>query len=139
MGKAEKAFCSICMIILLFFFCAVSIRTFTRQVLVKYFGINNSFTNIILFDVQTLNDVNEATENMILANAQMLKDNTEKTTKLLENPSISIEKLQKAYQDIYTAIETQEASSRRVVASSKEFVAKLEDMNKEMKTKLLNQ
>ncbi|OCA86962.1 toxic anion resistance protein [Pradoshia sp. D12] len=89
--------------------------------------------------ITAINDVNEATENMILANAQMLKENTEKTTKLLENPSISIEKLQKAYQDIYSAIETQEASSRRIIASSKEFVTKLDDMNREMKTKLLNQ
>ena len=89
--------------------------------------------------ITAINDVNEATENMIMANAQMLKDNTEKTTKLLENPSVSLEKLQKAYQDIYSAIETQEASSRRIISSSKEFVAKLDDMNREMRTKLLNQ
>lgn len=89
--------------------------------------------------ITAINDVNEATENMILANAQMLKDNTEQTTKLLENPSISLDKLQKAFQDIYTAIETQEASSRRIISSSKEFVDKLDDMNREMKTKLLNQ
>jgi uncharacterized protein YaaN involved in tellurite resistance len=89
--------------------------------------------------ITAINDVNEATENMIMANAQMLKDNTERTTKLLENPSVSIEKLQKAYQDIYSAIETQEASSRRIISSSREFVAKLDDMNREMRTKLLNQ
>lgn len=88
--------------------------------------------------INAVNNVNEATENMLMANARMLKDNTEETSKLLENPSISIEKLQQAFNDIYSAIETQEASSRRIIASSKDYVEKIEVLNKDIKTKLLD-
>ena len=56
MKKTEKVFCSICLAILMFFFCTIIIRTVTRQVLVKHLGINNVFTNVVLFDVQNIND-----------------------------------------------------------------------------------
>lgn len=86
--------------------------------------------------IDAINNVNEATENMIMGNARMLKENTEETTKLLENPSISIEKLQEAYNDIYSAIEAQEQSSRRIVSNSKEFVDKLDELNSDMRNKI---
>lgn len=88
--------------------------------------------------INAVNNVNEATENMLMANARMLKDNTEETSKLLENPSISIEKLQQAFNDIYSAIETQEASSRRIIESSKDYVDKMEVLNEDIKKKLLD-
>jgi uncharacterized protein YaaN involved in tellurite resistance len=86
--------------------------------------------------INAINNVNEATENMLTANAKMLKENTEETSKLLENPTISIEKLQQAFNDIYSAIETQEASSRKIIENSKEYVDKMDTLNTDIKKKL---
>lgn len=88
--------------------------------------------------INAIHNVNEATENMILANSQMLKENSEETTKLLERPSISIEKLQESFNNILTAIETQESSSRRIIENTREHTKKLEIFNEELKKKLPN-
>ena len=42
--------------IVLFFFLTIGVRTFTRQVLVKHFGITNAFTNVVLFDRKGLSE-----------------------------------------------------------------------------------
>ena len=54
--KYAHCACVIIIAIILFFFASVMIRLFTRQILVKRMGINNSFTNAILFDVEELNN-----------------------------------------------------------------------------------
>lgn len=86
--------------------------------------------------IKAINNVNEATENMLLANARALKENTQETSKLLENPSISFEKAKQAFDDIYSAIEMQEQSSRKIIESSKEYVDKMEELNNDIKQKL---
>ena len=86
--------------------------------------------------INAVNKVNEATENMLLANARALKENTQETAKLLENPSISFDKAKQAFNDIYSAIEMQEQSSRRIIESSKEYVDKMEELNNDIKAKL---
>ncbi len=42
---------------------------------------------------------------MVLSNSQALKQNTEETTKLLENPAISMDKLRESFQNVFAAIE----------------------------------
>ncbi len=74
---------------------------------------------------------------MILSNAQMLKSNTEETLKTLEEPAVAIETFRKAYSDVQAAIELTEESNERIVQSGKKFIAELDDLNKEMRTKLL--
>ena len=56
MRKSEKAFCVICLAILMFFFGTIVVRTVTRQVLIKHFGIRNTFTDVVFFDANDLNN-----------------------------------------------------------------------------------
>lgn len=86
--------------------------------------------------INAVHEVNEATENMLLANARSLKENTIETSKLLENPSISIEKAKQAFNDIYSAIQTQEDSTRRIIESSKKYVEEMDQLNGDIKKKL---
>ncbi|WP_035710579.1 toxic anion resistance protein [Salibacterium aidingense] len=87
--------------------------------------------------INAVQNVNEATENMILSNAQMLKSNTEDTLKTLEEPAVAIETFRKAYEDVYAAIQMTEQSNERIVQSGKEFIHELDELNQQMKTKLL--
>ncbi|WP_375534852.1 toxic anion resistance protein [Alteribacillus sp. HJP-4] len=87
--------------------------------------------------INAVQNVNEATENMILTNAQMLKSNTEDTLKTLEEPAVAIETFRKAYEDVYAAIQMTEQSNERIVHSGKKFISELDELNKQMKTKLL--
>ena len=96
-----------------------------------HMALNNQKTII-----KAVNNVNQATEDMLLANARALKENTQETAKLLENPSISFEKAKQAFDDIYSAIEMQEQSSRRIIENSKEYVDKMEELNNDIKAKL---
>lgn len=59
MKKSEKVFCAVVLSVLTFFFCTIFIRILTGQILVKRLGVSNTFTNIVLFDVPKLNDVDE--------------------------------------------------------------------------------
>ncbi|RKD72792.1 MULTISPECIES: toxic anion resistance protein [Sinobaca] len=88
--------------------------------------------------INAVNSVNEATENMILTNAQMLKTNTEDTLRTLEEPAVAMETFKKAYADVQTAIELTEQSNERIVHSGKQFISELDELNKQMKTKLLD-
>ena len=54
--RSDQVFCSISLAIILFFAISIAIRTITRQVLIKKYGITNAFTKVILFDVQKLKD-----------------------------------------------------------------------------------
>ncbi|CJH96643.1 Toxic anion resistance protein (TelA) [Streptococcus pneumoniae] len=74
---------------------------------------------------------------MVLSNSQALKQNTEETTKLLENPAISMDKLRESFQNVFAAIEASEKSSERIIESSKKFVIELDTFNDEMKQKLI--
>ena len=49
-----------------FFFASIILRTFTRQVLVKSLGMNNSFTKIVLFDLKNLNNNDEDLGNALV-------------------------------------------------------------------------
>ena len=88
--------------------------------------------------MKAVKSVNETTENMILANSRMLKENTEETTKMLENPTLSIEKLKESFDNIYEAIKIQEQSSERIITSSKESIRHLEKLNSSIERKLTN-
>ncbi|RSL33873.1 toxic anion resistance protein [Salibacterium salarium] len=88
--------------------------------------------------INAVQNVNEATENMILNNAEMLKTNTEDTLKTLEEPAVAIETFRKAYEDVYAAIQLTEQSNERIVQSGKEFISELDELNQQMKSKLLN-
>ncbi|SDH43047.1 toxic anion resistance protein [Alteribacillus bidgolensis] len=87
--------------------------------------------------INAVQSVNEATENMILSNAEMLKSNTEDTLKTLEEPAVAIETFRKAYEDVYAAIQMTEQSNERIVQSGKKFISELDELNNQMKTKLL--
>lgn len=57
MNKSEKMkymTSYICVAILLVFFVTIAVRVFTRQVIVKYLGINNAFTASVFFDSQAM-------------------------------------------------------------------------------------
>ncbi|WP_158735395.1 toxic anion resistance protein [Alteribacillus sp. YIM 98480] len=87
--------------------------------------------------INAVQSVNEATENMILSNAEMLKSNTEDTLKTLEEPAVAIETFRKAYEDVYAAIQMTEQSNERIVQTGKKFISELDELNNQMKTKLL--
>ncbi|SDH05640.1 Uncharacterized conserved protein YaaN involved in tellurite resistance [Alteribacillus persepolensis] len=87
--------------------------------------------------INAVQTVNNATEDMILKNADMLKKNTEDTLKTLEEPAVAIETFQKAYEDVYTAIQMTEQSNERIVQTGKKFITELDELNQQMKTKLL--
>ncbi|MFB4163354.1 toxic anion resistance protein [Alteribacillus sp. JSM 102045] len=87
--------------------------------------------------INAIQSVNDATENMILSNAEMLKNNTEDTLKTLEEPAVAIETFRKAYEDVYSAIQMTEQSNERIVQSGKKFITELDQLNEQMKTKLL--
>lgn len=87
--------------------------------------------------ITAVQNVNETTENMILKNAEMLKTNTEDTLKTLEEPAIAIETFKKAYEDVYSAIQLTEESNERIVQTGKKFIAELDNLNEQMKRKLL--
>ena len=42
--------------VLMFFFLTIGVRTFTRQIVVKHFGVTNALTKLILFDQNDLNN-----------------------------------------------------------------------------------
>ncbi|MDQ0205984.1 toxic anion resistance protein [Alkalicoccobacillus murimartini] len=87
--------------------------------------------------IKAVRNVNEATESMLLSNAALLKQNTEQTLKTLEEPAIALEAFRKAYQDVFDAIELTEQSNERIVTSGKQFIVEMDELNKEMKTKLI--
>lgn len=87
--------------------------------------------------IDAVKNVNEATEAMLLSNAQALKSNTEETLKMLEEPAIAIETFKKAYEDVYSAIQLTESSNERIIESGKKFIIELEELNTQMKQKLL--
>lgn len=87
--------------------------------------------------INAVKNVNEATESMLLSNAQMLKENTQETLKTLEEPAIAIDTFKKAYDDVYAAIQMTEQSNERIIASGKKFITEVDELNKQMKTKLL--
>ncbi|MFK3936343.1 toxic anion resistance protein [Alkalihalobacillus sp. NPDC078783] len=87
--------------------------------------------------IKAVRNVNEATESMLLSNAALLKQNTEQTLKTLEEPAIALEAFRKAYQDVFDAIELTEQSNERIVTSGKQFIEEMEELNTEMKTKLI--
>lgn len=86
--------------------------------------------------INAVNKTNESMENMILSNAKLLKHNTEESTKMLEKSSISIEKLREAFNDVYSAIEMTEASTKRIIDNSKRYISELEKLSDEMDSKL---
>ncbi|QOY35776.1 toxic anion resistance protein [Anaerobacillus isosaccharinicus] len=88
--------------------------------------------------IDAVKNVNEATEAMLLSNAQMLKSNTEETLKMLEEPAIAIETFRKAYEDVYSAIKITESSNERIIESGKKFILELDELNTQMKQKLLD-
>lgn len=88
--------------------------------------------------IDAVKNVNEATEAMLLSNAQMLKSNTEETLKMLEEPAIAIETFRKAYEDVYSAIKLTESSNERIIESGKKFILELDELNNQMKQKLLD-
>ncbi|RXJ04026.1 toxic anion resistance protein [Anaerobacillus alkaliphilus] len=88
--------------------------------------------------IDAVKNVNEATEAMLLSNAQMLKSNTEETLKMLEEPSIAIETFRKAYEDVYSAIKLTESSNERIIESGKKFILELDELNTQIKQKLLD-
>lgn len=96
--------------------------------------------NLALADQKTVidavNKTNESMEAMLLSNAKLLKSNTEETTRLLEQPSISIEKLREAFSDVYAAIQLTEDSSKTIIRNSQQFIAEIEQLNEEMERKL---
>ncbi len=87
--------------------------------------------------IDAVKNVNEATEAMLLSNAQALKSNTEDTLKMLEEPAIAIETFKKAYEDVYAAIQLTESSNERIINSGKRFIHELDELNHQMKQKLL--
>ncbi|WYP28325.1 toxic anion resistance protein [Alkalihalobacillus sp. FSL W8-0930] len=87
--------------------------------------------------IKAVRNVNEATESMLLSNAALLKQNTEQTLKTLEEPAIALEAFRKAYQDVFDAIELTEQSNERIVTTGKQFIEEMEELNTEMKTKLI--
>lgn len=86
--------------------------------------------------IDAVNGTNSAIESMMLSNSRALKQNTEETTKMLENPAISLDKLRESFNNIFDAIKTTEESQERVINSSKIFIEELDDFNDEMKKKL---
>jgi uncharacterized protein YaaN involved in tellurite resistance len=86
--------------------------------------------------MNAVKNVNQTTEDMILANAKMLKENTEETTRMLENSSLDIDKLQQAFNDVYTAIQAQEQSTRRIIDTTKERLGKIKRSNQDIQKKL---
>lgn len=46
----------ICVAILMVFFLSIAVRVFTRQVIVKYLGINNAFTSLVFFDSKDMEE-----------------------------------------------------------------------------------
>lgn len=57
--RVEQRACAVVLAIILFFLGTIIIRTLTRQILVKRIGLENAFTNTVLFDVQNLNNAGE--------------------------------------------------------------------------------
>jgi uncharacterized protein YaaN involved in tellurite resistance len=86
--------------------------------------------------ITAVHKVNEGIEEIMLSNAASLKENTIRTNNLLEKPSIGIDKIQKACDDLYAAIQASEDSSRRMITSGKSYIEIMEKLNTEMRPKL---
>lgn len=81
--------------------------TMTQNVVTVSAAIQLALTNQRK-TIDAANATNEAIESMVLSNSQALKQNTEETTKLLENPAISMDKLRESFQNVFAAIEASE-------------------------------
>jgi len=55
--KSERVIAYIFIAIVIFFFCFIILRVVTRQVFVKHFGMSNSIIDLIFFDADALNNV----------------------------------------------------------------------------------
>lgn len=86
--------------------------------------------------IEAVQSTNQAIEDMLVANAQSLKQNTQEITSMLEQPSIAINKLQQAFNDVYSAIQITEESNRRIIDSSKNFIQEMDKLNTDMRVKL---
>nr|WP_059105192.1 toxic anion resistance protein [Shouchella shacheensis] len=88
--------------------------------------------------IDAVQNVNQATEQMLLSNAELLKQNTEETLKTLEEPAIALDAFKKAYDNVFKAIELTEESNERIVTNGKQFIEEMDNLNRDMQTKLLN-
>ena len=77
--------------------------TMTQNVVTVSAAIQLALTNQRK-TIDAVNATNEAIESMVLSNSQALKQNTEETTKLLENPAISMDKLRESFQNVFAQL-----------------------------------
>jgi uncharacterized protein YaaN involved in tellurite resistance len=86
--------------------------------------------------IEAVQGTNQAIEDMLLANAQSLKNNTQEITTMLEQPSIALNKLKQAFDDVFAAIQITEESNRRIIESGKSFIQEMDKLNSDMRVKL---
>ncbi|MBQ7692292.1 MAG: hypothetical protein IJT29_01650 [Oscillospiraceae bacterium] len=60
-----RAACVFVLVIILFFFSSILVRTLTRQLLEKRLGIRNSFTDVVLHDVQDIYDEGDIARGLV--------------------------------------------------------------------------
>nr|WP_096188694.1 toxic anion resistance protein [Evansella halocellulosilytica] len=112
--------------------------TMTKNIITVTASIQLSLSNQKKV-IDAVQNVNKTTESMLLTNAELLKSNTEETLKTLEEPAVALETFKKAYEDVYAAIEMTEQSNSRIIESSKQFITEMDQLNKQMEQKLLNE
>ncbi|WP_051330890.1 toxic anion resistance protein [Aneurinibacillus terranovensis] len=86
--------------------------------------------------INAVQKVNEGIEEIMLSNAASLRSNTERTNALLEKPSIAIDKIQTACNDLYAAIQASEESNSRMISSGKNYISIMDKLNQDMRAKL---
>ena len=70
--KRQKSPCPVVfLLVITLFMCAIGLRTFTRQVLVKRLGMSNAFTSAVLFDAGLLNQTSTEVSTVDVDWAQM--------------------------------------------------------------------
>jgi hypothetical protein len=86
--KIDKIIIGVCIAVMIFFLLTIVVRTFTRQVLVKHYGISNSFTKIVLFDKENLKST-ETTVDIDWEELYPFSDDKLKNNEVIEDNSDS--------------------------------------------------
>ncbi|WEK55075.1 MAG: toxic anion resistance protein [Candidatus Cohnella colombiensis] len=80
--------------------------------------------------------VNSTIEEQFKRNAEMLKTTTEKSAELLKKPSMSMEAVNQAINDLMSALDTSEKSNRDIIDSCKDYTVKMTAINQQMTQRL---
>ena len=87
--------------------------------------------------IKAVKDTQEFASNLLLENSKAIKSQTKDIKQLYTQPVLALDKVKEAYETLISAIEEFEDIKRQGYEIAKENIRKIEEMNKELETRLI--